>query len=69
MNREALDGAKFRKASDCNDKSCVEVAMAGGVIGLRDSKDGSGGPVLAFTEGEWAAFIGGAKRGEFDLPG
>lgn len=68
MNREALEGATFRKASDCSDKTCVEIALAGGVVGVRDSKDGSRGPVLAFTEPEWRAFLAGAKRGEFDLP-
>lgn len=68
MNREALDGAEFRTAAGCGDKSCVEVAIAGDVIGLRDSKDKGRGPVLAFTADEWAAFLGGARKGEFDLP-
>ena len=68
MNRDALEGATFRKASDCSDKSCVEIALAKGVIGVRDSKDRGTGPVLAFTEAEWSAFLAGAKRGEFDLP-
>lgn len=68
MNREALEGATFRKAGGCSDKSCVEVALAGSVIGVRDSKDKGCGPVLAFTEAEWASFLAGAKRGEFDLP-
>jgi len=35
-------------------------------IQVRDSKDRSG-PVLTFTAKEWAAFVGGAKDGEFDL--
>ena len=68
MNREALNGATFRKADNCGDKDCVEVAIAGDVVGLRDSKDNGSGPVLAFTADEWAAFLGGAKGGEFDLP-
>jgi hypothetical protein len=68
MNREALEGAEFRKADGCADKSCVEIAMAGGIIGIRDSKDHGHGPVLAFTRDEWAAFLGGARKGEFDLP-
>jgi Domain of unknown function (DUF397) len=66
MNREALVGAEFRKARDCSDKSCVEVAITDGVIGLRDSKDNGRGPVLAFTPEEWTAFLRGARRGEFD---
>jgi hypothetical protein len=68
MNRRALEDATFRKASDCSDKTCVEVALTKGVIGIRDSKDRGAGPVLAFTEAEWSSFLAGAKRGEFDLP-
>jgi hypothetical protein len=68
MNREALQGAEFRKAKGCADKSCVEVAIAGDVVGLRDSKDSGHGPVLAFTADEWTAFLAGARKGEFDLP-
>lgn len=69
MNREALNGAAFRKASGCADKSCVEVAITGDTIGLRDSKDNGTGPVLAFTADEWSAFLAGAQQGEFNLPG
>lgn len=68
MNREALQGAAFRKASDCSDKSCVEVAITADVIGVRDSKDNGRGPVLASTHEEWAAFLAGASKGEFNLP-
>lgn len=46
--------------------NCVEVAsLPGGGVGVRDSKDPSG-PVLQFTPGEWHAFLGGARNGEFD---
>ncbi|WP_433418895.1 DUF397 domain-containing protein [Microtetraspora malaysiensis] len=46
---------------------CVEVAsLPGGHIGVRDSKN-QNGPVLVFTPGEWNAFVGGVKDGEFDL--
>jgi hypothetical protein len=72
MNREALEaaleGVPFRTAGSCSDKTCVEVAITGDAIGVRDSKDKGRGPVLAFTPDEWAAFLGGAKNGEFDLP-
>jgi hypothetical protein len=44
----------------------VEVAnLFDGGIGVRDSKD-SEGPVLRFTSGEWHAFLGGVRNGEFD---
>ena len=60
------------------DEECVEVTItddaaavsahkadAGRLILMRDSKDPDG-PVLAFTEDEWRAFIAGVKDGEFD---
>lgn len=49
-----------------SNSNCVEVAdLSGGGIGVRDSKDAEG-PVLRFTSGEWCAFIGGVRNGEFD---
>ena len=46
--------------------NCVEVAnLPGGHVGVRDSKDGAG-LVLRFTPGEWRAFLGGVRNGEFD---
>ncbi|GIF74145.1 DUF397 domain-containing protein [Asanoa siamensis] len=44
---------------------CVEVAKVGDVVGVRDSKD-PGGPVLVFTPREFAAFLDGAAKGEFN---
>lgn len=49
-----------------SNSNCVEVAsLPGGGIGVRDSKDPEG-PILRFTPGEWDAFLGGARNGEFD---
>jgi hypothetical protein len=49
--------------------NCVEIAdLPEGGIGIRDSKDREG-PVLRFTAGEWSAFLGGARNGEFDSIG
>jgi Domain of unknown function (DUF397) len=46
--------------------NCVEVAsLPGGEIGVRNSRDRDG-PVLTFTPGEWHAFVGRARLGEFD---
>jgi hypothetical protein len=33
---------------------------------VRDSKDQEG-PVLRFTPGEWRAFLGGVRLGEFEI--
>jgi uncharacterized protein DUF397 len=44
----------------------VEVAgLSSDVIMVRDSKNAKG-PVLGFTQGEWDAFVGGVRNGEFD---
>ena len=54
------------RARDSNG-SCLEVARSprGGRY-VRDSKNRGAGPVLFFTESEWAAFLDGARNGEFD---
>ncbi len=47
--------------------NCVEVAaLSDGGRALRDSKLGETSPVLRFTASEWAAFLAGARDGEFD---
>jgi hypothetical protein len=44
----------------------VEVAgLPDGRIGVRNSKDVTG-PILRFSSGEWHAFLGGVRNGEFD---
>jgi Domain of unknown function (DUF397) len=49
----------------CEEGACVEVASTGGGVAMRDSKD-QNGPMLRFTPAEWAAFLAGAKAGDFD---
>ena len=46
--------------------NCLEVAeLPGGSVGVRNSREPAG-PVLSFTREEWDAFLGGARRGDFD---
>ncbi len=47
--------------------TCVEVQQIGHSVIVRDSKNPDG-PTLSFSRDEWAAFLKGAKDGEFDLP-
>ena len=54
------------RASD-DGQNCVEQRRNGGMVEVRDSKDGGAGPVLRFTPAEYAAWLDGARRGEFDL--
>jgi Domain of unknown function (DUF397) len=63
----STSGATWIKSSlSFSNSNCVEVAnLPGGGIGVRDSKDVTG-PVLRFTPGEWDAFLGGVRNGEFD---
>ena len=37
-----------------------------GSVEIRDTKQDGGGPVLGFTKDEFAAWLDGAKKGEFD---
>jgi Domain of unknown function (DUF397) len=56
----------WRKASASGNNGCVELApLPGGGIAVRDSKDPAGA-VLSFTAHEWASFLDGLSRGEFD---
>ncbi|MBF6299992.1 DUF397 domain-containing protein [Nocardia amamiensis] len=64
-----LTGARWFKSSHSGGGAdCVEVAfLAGGAVGIRDSKN-STGPVLVFTPSDWNAFTAGVMNGEFDRP-
>lgn len=59
-------GLAWRKAQrSVNNGQCVELARSGSMIAIRDSKNPVG-PILMYTHAEWAAFLHGAKNGEFD---
>ena len=63
-----LSRARWIRSRACSVDGCVEVAhLSGGMVALRDSKD-TGKLAHVFDREEWAAFIAGAKNGEFDLP-
>jgi hypothetical protein len=61
-----LQTLSWRKSSASGSGNCVEVAMRGGSIFMRDSKDRTGA-VLIFNEAEWQAFIVGMQGDEFAL--
>lgn len=62
-----MDDVKWRKSSrSLGHGECIEIAPLpeGGAL-VRNSNDPDG-PVLSYTRAEMAAFIQGAKDGEFD---
>ncbi|MEO3813274.1 DUF397 domain-containing protein [Sphaerisporangium sp. B11E5] len=63
----SLDGVCWRKSVRSNPSgNCVELAgLPDGGVAVRNSRH-PGGPVLIYSRGEMAAFILGAKNGEFD---
>ncbi|AUS77377.1 DUF397 domain-containing protein [Actinoalloteichus sp. AHMU CJ021] len=62
-----LDGVSWRKSRQSGAVgNCVEVAkLTSGDIALRNSRYPDG-PALIYTRAEIAAFLSGAKDGEFD---
>lgn len=45
--------------------NCVEQRRHDGMVEVRDTKNRTG-PTLCFTDAEFAAWLDGARRGEFD---
>jgi Domain of unknown function (DUF397) len=66
MAKPDFTNAQWRKSNKSGDSGCVEVAHDNGWIGVRDTKDEGTGPILAFNETEWRAFVDGTRSGEFD---
>ncbi|WP_433478659.1 DUF397 domain-containing protein [Spirillospora sp. CA-142024] len=59
----------WRKSSRCtNESNCVELArLHPETLGVRDTKRGIKGPVLAFSRDEFATFLKTIKEGGLDL--
>jgi len=68
MERYGHGLTQWLKSSFCGSggSDCVEVALLGDGVAMRDSKNPAGG-VLRFTTAQWLAFVAGARTGEFDL--
>ena len=54
----------WRRSRSCTAGNCVEVAVLGESVAIRDSKNP--GSVLLYSASEWREFITGAKNGDFD---
>lgn len=62
----ATDTPWIKAAASGGTGNCVEMRHIAGVVEVRDTKDHGVGPRLGFTRAEFAAWIDGAKKGEFD---
>lgn len=63
---DRLGAVAWRKSRASCAGDCVEVApLPGGAVAVRHSLDPHG-PALIYTRSEMAAFVRGAKDGEFD---
>lgn len=61
------DPTQWIKASRSgNTGNCVEMRSHAGAVEVRDTKAGGQGPKLGFSNAEFAAWLDGAKNGEFD---
>ncbi|MFI1393420.1 DUF397 domain-containing protein [Streptomyces sp. NPDC020681] len=67
MKAAALTPVAWTKSSHSNATgNCVEVAaLPGGQVAIRNSRDPQG-PALIYTREELAAFVAGARSGDFD---
>jgi hypothetical protein len=66
MSNQTRDAGQWVKASRSGGNAqCVEMRRAGDAIEVRHSRHPDG-PTLRYTSGEFAAWLDGAKKGEFD---
>ncbi|MGI5130222.1 DUF397 domain-containing protein [Pseudonocardia sp. CA-107938] len=63
---DSLGAVAWRKSRASGAGNCVELAaLEGGAVAMRHSLDPHG-PALIYTSAEIAAFVEGARNGEFD---
>ncbi|MFB9465199.1 DUF397 domain-containing protein [Streptomyces cinereospinus] len=66
VRASSLDTRWIKSRHSNAEGNCVEVAALGdGGIAMRNSRDPDG-PALVYTAAEMAAFLAGARDGEFD---
>jgi hypothetical protein len=53
----------WSKSRRCDTNTCVEVALIGDEVAVRNSQDPS--KTVTFTMDEWRAFVGGVQDGDF----
>jgi hypothetical protein len=64
-NTSGSEKSLWRIATMSQDTNCVQVRGDNDMIVVGNSRLPDG-PFLSYTKDEWAAFLDGAKKGEFD---
>ncbi len=64
-NTSGSEESPWRIATISQDTNCVQVRQDNDLIVVGNSRFPDG-PFLSYTKTEWAAFLDGAKKGEFD---
>jgi uncharacterized protein DUF397 len=54
----------WRRSRRCDTGHCIEAALVGQEVAVRDSKDPNG-PILRFSMDEWSSFVAGVREGDF----
>jgi hypothetical protein len=62
---EWMKSLLWRTSSSCYNANCVQVAVVGNAVAVRDSKNPDGS-VLWYDEPAWRDFLKGVEAGEFD---
>ena len=65
MNSDVTRTAWRTSSRSGNNWQCVEVALGGECVAVRDSKQPARS-TLVFSADSWAAFVAGVRDGEFD---
>ncbi len=68
MNETPTQPVTWTRSSKCaaDQPSCVEVASHADQVLVRDSKNPATDNVQVYSRAEWAAFLAGARAGDFD---
>jgi Domain of unknown function (DUF397) len=57
MGDPNLSQAIWRRSGTCESNTCIEVAVIGRCIGIRDSADTATRTILLFSQKDWLFFI------------
>ena len=66
MGLDDLADRQWRRSGLCNGGNCLEIAMLGDLVKVRNSAD-QNGPVLSFGRDAWGAFLALIRCGGLEV--